>query len=80
MTYEGTMMGSGIYSEEVTLGVECHNEECGHYWDADVATDDWGNIDYAVTCPECLHEFRFVKEAEEIETDNEPDRMWDDEV
>ena len=42
---EGSMMGSGIYSSEVSYDAfTCENEECGkENGDGDVATDDGGN-------------------------------------
>lgn len=48
---EGSMRGSGIYSQDVVLDVTC--PECDHEWEADFQTDDWGNVDQDVTCPEC---------------------------
>ena len=73
MSYEGSMMGSGIYSEEVTLEVVC-NERCGDcteqgkdcaaYWNEDFSTDDWGNISQEVTCKSCGHSFTFSREKD----------------
>ena len=69
-----SMMGSGIYSEEVTLEVvckeSCHecdesNKVCKAYWNEDFHTDDWGNIEQEVTCKECKHKFTIKKEAGE---------------
>lgn len=50
---EGSMMGSGIYSTEVSHDeFECENEECGKTNQAgEVATDDWGR--YAIECEFC---------------------------
>jgi hypothetical protein len=70
---EMSMMGSGIYSTEVTLEVVCAeygcddcepNTECKGIWEQDFVTDDWGNIDDRVTCPDCKHQFNFRKESE----------------
>jgi hypothetical protein len=49
----GSMMGSGIYSVEVSYDkFTCENEECGKENEAgDSATDDWGN--YEVVCQFC---------------------------
>ena len=51
-----SMKGSGIYSFDITLGVDC---DCGYAWDMDFVTNDWGNIDEYVTCPKCKEEFSF---------------------
>jgi len=48
---EGSMRGSGIYSIDMTLTVTC--PECEHEWDDDFATDDWGNVNDTILCPEC---------------------------
>jgi hypothetical protein len=73
MSYEGSMMGSGIYSEEVTLEVVCKescndcmeaNKVCEMYWDEDFHTDDWGNIEQTVTCKACNHSYTIKREAE----------------
>ena len=50
---EGSMMGSGIYSQEVSYGAfDCENEDCGKHNEASEAvTDDWGN--YEVECVFC---------------------------
>jgi len=58
---EGSMMGSGIYSEEVTYEVEC---ECGNLWEQDFMTDDWGNVEDDVTCAKCNEKFSFSRERE----------------
>jgi hypothetical protein len=49
----GSMMGSGIYSVEVSYDkFVCENEECGKENEANLyATDDWGN--YEVECEFC---------------------------
>lgn len=50
---EGSMMGSGIYSTEVSYDAfVCENDECGkENGDGETATDDWGN--YTVECEFC---------------------------
>lgn len=53
---EGSMRGSGIYSRDVYIEVEC--PECHEGWDDDFATDDWGNVDTTVPCPHCAIEVR----------------------
>jgi hypothetical protein len=57
----GSMMGSGIYSVEVTYEVEC---ECGNIWEQDFMTDDWGNVEDDVTCIKCNEKFSFSRERE----------------
>jgi hypothetical protein len=72
---EGSMYGSGIYSESVTLVVEC---ECGNDWEQDFNTDDYGNVSDKVKCASCDLEFNFERESEDI---NQPDpdyNPWDD--
>jgi len=75
MSYAGSMMGSGIYSEEVTLevvcaeynGCDCETEtanECKGVWQQDFTTDDWGAINNEITCPICKHSFTFTRERE----------------
>ena len=73
MSYEGTMMGSGIYSQEVTLEIVCAeygcsdcelDRECKAVWQQDFVTDDWGNIDDKVTCPSCKHTYTFTRKQE----------------
>lgn len=50
---EGSMRGSGIYSQDVDYDeFECENEECGKHNEADTtSTDDWGN--YEIRCSFC---------------------------
>lgn len=57
----GSMMGSGIYSQEITLEVEC---ECGNLWEQDFMSDDWGNVEDDVICPKCKEKFSFSYERE----------------
>ncbi len=74
MSYAGSMMGSGIYSEEVTLEVVCaeyggcdcdvETTKCKGVWEEDFHTDDWGRINQEITCPQCKHSFTFYREAE----------------
>jgi len=73
MSYAGSMMGSGIYSEEITLEVVCKEscsdctetyKVCEAYWDEDFYTDDWGNIDQKVTCKLCNHSYTITRKAE----------------
>ena len=56
-----SMMGSGIYSDEITYEVEC---ECGNAWEQDFMTDDWGNVEDDVVCPKCNEKFSFSRERE----------------
>jgi hypothetical protein len=55
---EGSMMGSGIYSSEVSYDeFECESEECGKTNDAgEVSTDDWGA--YLIECEFCGATYR----------------------
>jgi hypothetical protein len=61
-----SMMGSGIYCQEITIEIVCREdgcEDCGQnicnaVWKQDVTTDDWGNIDETVTCAVCKHRYR----------------------
>lgn len=69
---EGSMKGSGIYSEDITLEVEC--EECGKAWEEDFQTDDWGNVDKKIIC-ECGQEFEFSQTEVEIGSAGEPDTL-----
>ena len=48
-----SMMGSGIYSRDVSYDeFTCDNEDCGKDNPAgDTATDDWGN--YEIVCEFC---------------------------
>jgi len=59
--YAGSMMGSGIYSSEITYEVEC---ECGNAWEQDFMADDWGNVEDDVVCPKCNEKFSFSRERE----------------
>jgi hypothetical protein len=50
---EGSMMGSGIYSSEVSYDeFDCESEDCGKTNPSgEVATDDWGS--YLIECEFC---------------------------
>lgn len=45
------MMGSGIYSDWVSISIDC--PECKYAWDEELHTDDWGRIDTDTVCPKC---------------------------
>lgn len=68
----GSMMGSGIYSEEITLEVVCRErcddcfggQPCLSVWEETFTTDDWGNIDQEVTCELCNHKYSIKLERE----------------
>jgi len=73
MSYNGSMMGSGIYSTEHTLEVVCkescndcqeENKSCSARWEQDFMADDWGNIEDTVTCKSCNHKYTVKREAE----------------
>ena len=68
---EGSMMGSGIYSEEVTREIVCSEKcfdcvdikkECDAVFNVDLSTDDWGNIDETIKCEKCGHSYDFKEE------------------
>ena len=68
-----SMMGSGIYSEEVTREIVCaercndcqdSGKSCENVWEIDMSTDDWGNIDTDVTCVKCQHTINYTEERE----------------
>jgi hypothetical protein len=63
-----SMRGSGIYSEDVTREIVCNErcsdckdqgQACQAYWDEDLMTDDWGNIEQEVTCKTCGHSYTY---------------------
>jgi hypothetical protein len=61
-----SMMGSGIYSVTATREMVCKemsidNEGCSKVWSEDFQTDDWGNIDEKVICPQCKNEFYYTE-------------------
>jgi hypothetical protein len=74
---EGSMIGSGIYSTEITIEVECACEECndgsgcGNAEELDFNTDDRGNVDDDVICKQCNHKFNYQKE-------NDPNEGYDE--
>lgn len=68
-----SMRGSGIYSEDVTREIVCkercndcedQGQTCEAYWDEDLTTDDWGNIEQDVTCKTCGHSYTYKEERE----------------
>ena len=64
---EGSMRGSGIYSEDYTGEFYC--SECEKEFELDGSTDDWGNVAYA-ECPECKSELeKELPSKEELERD-----------
>ena len=74
---EGSMRGSGIYSQEVSYDdFECENEECGKLNEAgETSTDDWGN--YSVECDFCGYTNREGSLDQDRE-DYEADRAYDE--
>ena len=65
------MMGSGIYSAEVSREIVCsercwdcvdEKKECDAIWYEDFNTDDWGNIDETIKCEKCGHSYEFKEE------------------
>lgn len=64
---EGSMRGSGIYSEDYTGDFYC--SECEEEFELDGSTDDWGNTAYA-ECPKCQSELeKELPSKEELERD-----------
>jgi hypothetical protein len=73
---DGSMMGSGIYSQEVSYDeFECENEECGETNPAgETSTDDYGN--YSVECEFCGMTYRessLSDDRDDYYADREPD-------
>ena len=73
MSYEGSMMGSGIYSEERDVEFVCAEQcsdcedagqTCDNVWEATVMTDDWGNIDVNEECSKCKHSVNYRRERD----------------
>ena len=65
------MMGSGIYSAEVSREIVCaercwdcvdEKKECDAIWYEDFNTDDWGSIEATVKCEKCGHSYEFKEE------------------
>lgn len=80
---EGSMRGSGIYSQEVSYDeFECENEECEKTNAAgEAATDDWGN--YIIECEFCGSTYRESSVSEDrddyyADRDDDDDRGYDD--
>lgn len=68
-----SMMGSGIYSEDVDREIVCAercydcaelNQICDAVWETTMATDDWGNINIDVECARCGHTINYREERE----------------
>lgn len=64
-----SMMGSGIYAEEVDREIvcaercgDCGDKTCDAVWEAALMTDDWGNIDNDVECAKCGHTINYTEE------------------
>lgn len=73
---EGSMRGSGIYSQDVSYDeFVCENEECGKRNEAgETSTDDYGN--YSVVCEFCGSEHSEGSVEEDARYDQE-DRDYD---
>jgi hypothetical protein len=74
---EGSMRGSGIYSQEVSYNeFDCENPECGKTNEAgETSTDDWGN--YSVDCEFCGSNYTESSISQDRE-DYEDDRAYDE--
>lgn len=70
-----SMKGSGIYSEDISLAVEC--PECNYDWEQDFITDDYGNVEDTVKCPSCDHGFTFTYDKEDSEYWDSVDDAYD---
>ena len=70
---EGSMMGSGIYEEEVEMEVTC--DHCDATYTALVVADDWGNINETLECLECGKDFTFKRDRPDVEDDYQ---SWQD--
>ena len=66
-----SMMGSGIYSEDVDREIVCaercewcsdEGKTCDAVWEETLSTDDWGNIDNDVECAKCKHTINYKEE------------------
>ena len=66
-----SMMGSGIYSEDVDREIVCaercescsdEGKTCDAVWEETLSTDDWGNIDNNVKCEKCEHTINYKEE------------------
>ena len=71
MTPGFSMMGSGIYSEDVDREIVCaercgtcedEGKNCDAVWEETLSTDDWGNIDNDVECAKCGHTINYTEE------------------
>lgn len=60
---EGSMRGSGIYSEEVFISRDCPN--CAEIIEDYFMTDDWGYIDDWTYCPNCNEEVHILLSKED---------------
>jgi len=73
---DGSMMGSGIYAQEVSYEeFECENEDCGKTNEAgESTTDDWGN--YEIVCEFCGSVYKsssLSEDRDDYYADQEPD-------
>jgi Zn finger protein HypA/HybF involved in hydrogenase expression len=57
---EGSMKGSGIYSEEAEVTVECEN--CLEPFEVLLYSDDWGRVEQDITCPHCGLNFTYTND------------------
>lgn len=59
----GSMMGSGIFTELISLYVTCPS--CDIDWADDFVTDDWGRVEETVSCFNCGHDFKVFHDKNE---------------
>jgi hypothetical protein len=65
-----SMMGSGIYSQDVDIEIVCaercydceDKSPCKAVFKVNLTTDDWGNIDEYIYCEKCDHNYRYREE------------------
>jgi Zn finger protein HypA/HybF involved in hydrogenase expression len=72
---EGSMRGSGIYSEDYEGTFSC--SECEKDYELEGQTNDWGTMAYAI-CPDCNSELEIEIDTEYDEQANQADRYWKD--
>lgn len=72
----GSMYGSGIYGDVVSLELEC--TDCDFEGTVDVVTDDWGHVG-TWSCPDCKHDQEVdLRDYYGPDPDDAYDRMRDE--
>jgi hypothetical protein len=70
---EGSMFGSGIYSQEITITMICSN--CEYEGEVELMTND-AQTEASGNCSECEHELN--KELDEEDFGYDPDLAYED--